>query len=192
MSNRRDKDEFDPWYKDALRARFDDYKKQSLAGFESWAGASDAPLVLRLLRGTTWEVPRSKRLPRMTTRYLTPAEEHKSRKALADLLRTRKRPAPHVLLPKIKLRDALLDAVCHRLADLIEIAPDDIRKRRVVLKNGKGQPRQDDANSKIFFSVERHVKDGLSVTEAVDQVHKKYGLSTRRIWEILALVRTEQ
>ena len=89
-------------------------------------------MILRLLRGTTCEDLRpAPSPPRMPIRYLTREEERESRKALADLLRSRKRPAPYVLLPEIKLREALLDEVCHRLADLID--PDCKGPRKVIV-----------------------------------------------------------
>ena len=123
------------------------------------------------------------------TRHLTPAEEVAGRRALAELLRTPKWPGPsRGGLSTAEQRERMFVEALHRLADLID--PANTSKRKIVFKNRRGL-RQWGASLKIFHSIEDLVKGGLGVTEAVEQVHEKSGLSTRRIWKIWDLF-TEQ
>ena len=121
----------------------------------------------------------------MPIRYLTREEERESRKALADLLRSRKRPAPYVLLPEIKLREALLDEVCHRLADLID--PVCKGPRKVVFTRPRGKLAQDDTHALIVHSIRKRVEKGLSVEVAVEKAVKEYKRGGYKLTESWAL-----
>ena len=53
---RQGEDDLDPWYKDAFGQGLTINKKQMTSSvLTSLAGAPDGHLILRLLRGTTWE-----------------------------------------------------------------------------------------------------------------------------------------
>ena len=104
----------------------------------------DDDLVLRLLRGTTRDDPKSP-----LVRYLTAEEEHESRKAFADLLRSGVWPARS--LPKFERRKMLFDQACRGLADLLD--PDIKNPRKVIFTKPKGAIAQDDRNRPVVREV---------------------------------------
>jgi hypothetical protein len=147
----------------------------------------EASLIFDLLRGITYDVPTDSH---SRIRYLTAKEEREGRKALASLLRTRKRPVPWPSCEQpIERREALFAEACHRLAELIDPGVTD--KRKIAFTNHWRRLPQYGPSLKIFRSIEDLVKGGLGVTEAVAEAAEKHGLSTRRIWEIWDLF-TEQ
>jgi hypothetical protein len=154
-----------------------------------WFPEPEALLITRLLIGVTPDVPYD---DDSRVHYLTPDEECESRKALAALLRTRKRPGWPGRDTSITRRESLFNEACHLLADLIEIDPGDESKRRIVFTNPKGQPPQYGPRYKIFRDVEMLLKAGLSPTKAVKQVAEEYGVSNRWVENICTLFRTEQ
>jgi hypothetical protein len=154
-----------------------------------WFPEPEASLITRLLIGMTPDVP-SDDYSRI--RYVTPDEERTGRKALAELLRTRKRPGWPGRDTSITGRESLFNEACHLVADLIEIDPGDESKRRIVLKNPKGQPPQYAASLKIFLSIENHIKDGLTVSKAIKKVAEKHNHSDEWAWGIWRLFHTEQ
>jgi hypothetical protein len=147
---------------------------------------AEASLIFDLLRGITDDVPTD---IHSRIRYLTAAEEHAGRKALAELLRTRKRPGPWRDLLTTEKREAMFNEACHRLADLID--PDNTGPQKIVFKHSKGQLPQHSANLKIFDSIQARRRDGLNVTKAVEQVAEENGLSIDWVWVIWRDYRTE-
>ena len=141
-------------------------KRPGVDDLAQWCFGRSDFLILDLLRGATCEDPKSLRI-----RYLTPEEEREGRKALAGLLRSRK-------------REVLLDAVCHRLADLID--PDVECPRKINFTNSKGGLAQDRANAQIVHYMWKLVEcDGLTVEKAAELVHKDYKVGenwARRLW----------
>jgi hypothetical protein len=147
-------------------------------------------LVFDLLRGRTDDVPTD---VYSRIHYLTPDEQRAGRRALAELLRTRKRPGPsRGGLSITELRERMLDEACHQLADLID--PSNTGPRQIVFTNPQGQPPQPFAKLKIFRSVEMLLKEDeqLLVTEAIEKVAEKHKRSTRWVWDIWRDFRTEE
>jgi hypothetical protein len=117
-------------------------------------------------------------------RYLTPKEEREGRKALADLLRSCKRPPDLMVEDAIEQRKALFNETCHLLADMID--PHHHGRRKIVFKNGKGQLPQYIVDLDIISSVRLRARpDGpLTVEEAVAEAVDKHNVSESRVWKL--------
>lgn len=146
---------------------------------DSWFPEPEASLILHLFNGRTPDDPTAFWIK---YRYLAPEEERTGRKALADLLRSRKRPGWPGRDPSIERREALFNEACHRLADLID--PDNDGPRKIVFKNRKGRLPQYEADMEIIHSVRMRIIGGLTVEEAVDKVAKHFKLSESRVLKL--------
>ena len=112
MTSHAGEDDFEPDY-DLMRELALEPDDDDLVDPDDDDLEPDDDLVLRLLRGTTRDDPKSP-----LVRYLTAEEEHESRKAFADLLRSGVWPARS--LPKFERRKMLFDQACRGLADLLD------------------------------------------------------------------------
>ena len=176
MTSHAGEDDFEPDY-DLMRELALEPDDDDLVDPDDDDLEPDDDLVLRLLRGTTRDDPKSP-----LVRYLTAEEEHESRKAFADLLRSGVWPARS--LPKFERRKMLFDQACRGLADLLD--PDIKNPRKVIFTKPKGAIAQDDRNRPVVREVwELFTSRRFSLEEAVARVAAKHKLSesmVRKLW----------